>query len=230
MATISSAGIGSGLDVESLVTKLVSLERTPITQLATRTDGLKTELSSFGKVQSALSTLRDAAAKLTNPTTWAGTLATSSDATAVTASATDGAAIGNVSVQIDKLAQAQTLVSSKTYTGPTATVGSGTLTIQLGTWATDTAGDVTGFTDKPDTAAAKPGDLRAAADKAAARASANADQPQATSALQAGHDQPAAAALEARASPAGARAPWCRAWRRRSRRPWPWRSRTSPPS
>lgn len=153
MATISSAGIGSGLDVESLVTKLVSLERTPITQLATRTDGLKTELSSFGKVQSALSTLRDAAAKLTNPTTWAGTLATSSDATAVTASATDGAAIGNVSVEINKLAQAQTLVSSKTYTGPTATVGSGTLTIQLGTWATDDDGNVTGFTDKPNTAA-----------------------------------------------------------------------------
>ena len=54
MATISSAGIGSGLDVESLVTKLVSLERTPITQLATKTDGLKTELSAFGKVQSCL--------------------------------------------------------------------------------------------------------------------------------------------------------------------------------
>ena len=34
MATITSAGIGSGLDIESLVSKLVSAERTPITQLA----------------------------------------------------------------------------------------------------------------------------------------------------------------------------------------------------
>lgn len=54
-------------------------------------------------------------------------------------------------------------------------------------------------TDKPDTAAAKPGDLRAAADKVATRASANADQPQATSALQAGPDQPAAAPAPAAA-------------------------------
>lgn len=151
MATISSAGIGSGLDIESLVSKLVAAERTPITQLAQRTDNLKTELSTYGKVQSALSTLRDAASKLTAPTAWGGTLATSSDTTAVTVSAGTGAAIGNVSVDVKQLAQAQTLVSGTAYASSTTTVGQGSLTITLGTWATDgaTPPTYTGFTDKP---------------------------------------------------------------------------------
>lgn len=148
MATITSAGIGSGLDIESLVSKLVAAERTPITQLAKRTDGLKTELSAFGKVQSTLSTLRDAAAKLTSPATWGGTLATSSDTSSVAVSAGTGAAIGSVSVEVSKLASSQTLVSGTPYAASTTTVGQGSLTITLGAWATDAAGAVTGFTDK----------------------------------------------------------------------------------
>jgi flagellar hook-associated protein 2 len=148
MATISSAGIGSGLDVESLVTKLVAAESTPITQLSQKTDGLKTELSSFGKVQGVLATLRDAAAKLTSPSTWGGTLATSSDPSSVSVSAGDGAAIGNVSVQVNQLASAQTLVSNTSYSSSTATVGQGSLTITLGAWSTDSTTGATTFTDK----------------------------------------------------------------------------------
>jgi flagellar hook-associated protein 2 len=150
MATITSAGIGSGLDIESLVSKLVASERTPITQLTQKTEGLKTELSAFGKVQSTLATLRDAAAKLTSPSSWAGTLATSSDPTAVSVSAGAGAAIGNVAVQVNQLASAQTLVSGTSYASSTTTVGQGSLTITLGAWATDgaTPPTYTGFTDK----------------------------------------------------------------------------------
>ncbi|MCY4743639.1 flagellar filament capping protein FliD [Pelomonas sp. UHG3] len=150
MATISSAGIGSGLDIESLVSKLVAAERTPITQLNTRIDGLKTELSSYGKVQSALSTLRDAASRLTTPASWSGSLATSSDPTLVSVTAGSSAAIGTVSVKVDALAQSQTLVSSNAVASATTTVGQGSLTITLGKWTTD-GGDpptYTGFTDK----------------------------------------------------------------------------------
>ena len=150
MATISSAGIGSGLDIESLVSKLVAAERTPITQLSQKIDGLKTELSAFGKVQSALSALRDAASKLTAPGNWGGTLATSSDPTAVTASAGSGAVVGNVSVQVNQLASSQTLVSGTAYANASTVVGQGSLTITLGAWATDgaTPPTYTGFTDK----------------------------------------------------------------------------------
>ncbi|PTT76217.1 flagellar hook protein [Pelomonas sp. HMWF004] len=147
MATISSLGIsGSGLD-ETVITKLMAVERQPITQLSTKTEGLKTQLSAFGKVQSALSTLRDAAAKLTKPDTWGGSLATSSDPTTVSVSAGTGAAIGNVSVEVKALAQSQTLVSGTPYASSTTTVGQGSLTITLGAWATDADGNTT-FTDK----------------------------------------------------------------------------------
>lgn len=150
MPTITSAGIGSGLDIESLVSKLVSAERIPITQLTKRTDGLKTELSAFGKLQGALSTLRDAASKLTTPGTWGGTLATSSDPTSVGVSAGAGAAIANVAVDVKQLAQSQTLVSRTAYPNATTALGQGSLTITLGAWATDGADPptYTGFTDK----------------------------------------------------------------------------------
>ncbi|MFN3304274.1 MAG: flagellar filament capping protein FliD [Roseateles sp.] len=144
MSTISSAGIGSGLDIESLVSKLVAAERTPITQLTKRTEGLKTELSVFGKIQSALSTLRDAASRLTSPGTWSGTLATSSDPSTVTVSAGNGAAIGNVAVKVEALAQSQTLVSGTPYASASTVVGEGSLTITLGAWNADN----TAFTDK----------------------------------------------------------------------------------
>ncbi len=150
MASISSAGIGSGLNVEDLVAKLVAAERTPITQLTQKTEVIKTELSAYGKVQSALATLRDAASKLTSPTSWSGSLATSSNPTSVAVTAGNGAAIGNVAVSVSKLAQSQTLVSNAPYASSTTTVGQGSLTITLGAWVTDGADPptYTGFTDK----------------------------------------------------------------------------------
>jgi flagellar hook-associated protein 2 len=148
MATITSAGIGSGLDIESLITKLLSVERVPITQITQKTDGLKTELSAFGKTQSALSSLRDAAAKLTNIDTYGGSQVTSSDTTAVTATAGSGAAVGNVSVAVSQLATAQTLVGP-TVASSTTSLGQGSITIQLGSYGTDATGNPT-FTDKAD--------------------------------------------------------------------------------
>jgi len=152
MATITSAGIGSGLDIEGLVSKLVAVERTPIDQLTKKTDTLKTELSSFGQVQSKLSALRDAAAALTNPSTWGGNLATSSDPSAVTVTAGSGAALGNVSVQVNQLATSQTLASTPLATA-TTTLGQGSLTIQLGSFGTDADTGAATFTPKAGSAA-----------------------------------------------------------------------------
>ena len=146
MATISSLGLGSGLDVETIITKMMAIEQQPINDITKKTDGLKTKLSTYGQVQSALSTLRDASAKLTNPDTWAGSKATSSDTSAISVTASSGAAVSNASISVTQLAAAQTLATS-TFSSPTATVGQGSLTIELGTWATDANG-VTSFSSK----------------------------------------------------------------------------------
>lgn len=136
MATITSAGIGSGLDIESLISKLVANERTPIKQLQTRTSDLQTKLSAFGKLQSGLSTLRDAAAKLSRPDMWTANLPSSTDPASVTVSAGTASIPGNFSVSVQKLATSQTL-SSKVLPAAPAAIGSGFLTIQLGSWNAD---------------------------------------------------------------------------------------------
>lgn len=147
MATISSPGIGSGLDVNSIVTQLVAVERQPINQLQTQASALQTKLSTFGKVQSDLSALRDAAAALTSPATWNQTSGTSSN-TASVGVTTDATNLpGTYSVQVTQLAQAQSNIS-KTYAAATDPVGQGTLHIELGTWGAGNS-----FTPQPGTAA-----------------------------------------------------------------------------
>ncbi|MDH0865128.1 flagellar filament capping protein FliD [Mitsuaria sp. GD03876] len=135
MASITSTGLGSGLDVESIVTKLVSLEKQPITDLQSRTDTIKTQISEYGKIKSAFSAMRDAAAKLSNPSTWAALTATSSDTTMATVIAGAGSGAGSYTLSVANLASPQSLASKAFATN--ATVGSGSMTIELGQWSAD---------------------------------------------------------------------------------------------
>ncbi len=143
MATISSPGVGSGLDVNSIVTQLVAVERQPIVQLQTQATSLQTKLSAFGKLQSDLSTLRDAASALTSPSTWNQTSGSSSDAASVSVTTDASNRPGSYSVQVTQLAQSQSNIS-KTYSAATDLVGEGTLHIELGSWGTGNS-----FTAKP---------------------------------------------------------------------------------
>lgn len=143
MATISSLGIGSGLDVNSIVTQLVALERRPIEQLQTAKSGLNSQLSAFGRIQGALDSLRSAARTLTNTSTWAATTATSSDTAALGASSSSTATPGAYAVNVAWLAATQ-LNATSALPSASEVVGEGTLHIQLGTWADD----LSGFTPK----------------------------------------------------------------------------------
>lgn len=147
MATISSPGVGSGLDVNSIVTQLVAIERAPISQLQREASSLQTKLSAFGKLQSNLSAVRDAAAALTRSSTWSQTTGTSSDASAVAVTTDANNLPGNFAVQVTQLASTQSNVS-KSYASTSELVGEGTLRIELGTWGAGNS-----FTAKPDTTA-----------------------------------------------------------------------------
>jgi len=143
-ATITSLGIGTnGLDLESLLSKQVAAESQPLNDLNAQTQTLQTQLSALGQVQSSLSALHDAAAALTDPSTWGATQSSSSDATSVSVTTDSTAPTGSVSVAVSQLATAQT-IASNTFANTTDSVGDGTLTIQLGTWSADG----TGFTAK----------------------------------------------------------------------------------
>lgn len=137
MATISSLGIGSGIDINTMVTQLVALERRPITQLQTAATRLNTQISSLGKMQSLLSTLQDTANALTSSTLWSGSTATSADDSAVLPVGGSSATPGHYAVTVQSLAAPQTLVSSTVFSATTDLVGAGTLTLDIGTWNAD---------------------------------------------------------------------------------------------
>ncbi|MDP4302042.1 flagellar filament capping protein FliD [Leptothrix discophora] len=128
MSSISSAGIGSGLDVNSIVTQLMAVEKAPLQQMQTATSKIQNQLSAYGKIQSFVSTLRDASSKLTSATTWNDTTATSGDSSVFTATTDGTAQAGNYTLSVQQLATAQT-VASPASAFP---VGAGVLRIQDG--------------------------------------------------------------------------------------------------
>lgn len=147
MATISSAGIGSGLDVNGIISQLMAIERRPLDALEKEESAVKSQISTFGKLQDLVAGMRDKAGTLSSLTLWGRTTGTSSDPSAVKISTSAGAATGGYSVAVQQLAAGQT-VSSRAFASSTTagSFGPGTLTIELGRWVGDPT--VTGFTPK----------------------------------------------------------------------------------
>jgi len=112
-STWSSLGVGSGLDLESLVTGLMSVERQPLETLKTQLSSYNTKISALGTLTSKLSALQTAAKDLKPATlqsaldkygTFTGKLGNESVATAEIGS---GASSGSYSLEVTQLAQAQ---------------------------------------------------------------------------------------------------------------------------
>lgn len=131
---ISSTGIGSGLDVSSIVSQLVALEKKPLATLQSSANRIQTQISTYGQVQSLMSDLSAAATALTKTSLWTQNTANSSNIATLTATAKAGAASGAYSIQVNQLASAQSLASG-TFTNSASVLGSGKLTIEIGTWS-----------------------------------------------------------------------------------------------
>jgi len=140
MATITSLGAGSGLDLESLLTNLMTAESAPLTALQKKVSSYNTKISSLGTLKSKLSALQTAAAALktevgkTALDKFASYTATVADTTVATATATTGAVAGTYALNVTQLAQAQRFVSS-TFASTSTAVGSigDTLTFDFAT-------------------------------------------------------------------------------------------------
>ena len=143
VGSITSTGIGSGLDVASILSKLMAIEQRPLTLLQSQASSLNTRLSNVGKMQGYFSTLRDKSNALTGTALWGGTIATSADTTAVKVSTSTGAVAGNYAVNVARLAVGQT-VTGAALASSAATLGEGTLTIEMGAYGSgDPAADFT---------------------------------------------------------------------------------------
>jgi len=130
--TISFSGLGSGLDVQGIVSALVNAEGQPRQQLLqSQLDGYNTTLSALGKLKSAASAVQTAAEAFQNLDTFRTRTATSANDGIVSAKAIPGTALGTYQVEVQHLAAAQKLASAG-YASETSTVGSGQLTITSG--------------------------------------------------------------------------------------------------
>jgi flagellar hook-associated protein 2 len=132
MASLSSPGIGSGLDVNGLVTQLVTAAKTaPQNAIDTRRNSNGAELSAIGSLTSALSALQDSLSSLTDGSAFTQFLATASSTDHFSAIADSTAAAGTYSVNVSQLATAEK-ASSGAFAANT-TLSSGELTIAVGT-------------------------------------------------------------------------------------------------
>ena len=144
MPIITATGVGSGLDLNGLIDKLVAAERNPkVFRLDIKEAGFQAKISAFGTLKSALSSFQSSLISLTTLATFQTRTATLSDLSLFSVSATSIASAGTYSIEVTQLAQSHT-VTSKAFTNVTDTVGTGTLTFQFGTYAAST------FTPNPD--------------------------------------------------------------------------------
>lgn len=161
MAAITSAGLGSGLDIEGLVTKLVAVEGQPATsRLATKEAKLQADLSALGSLKGALSAFQTSIQGLQEVSAFKVYTAISSNTDLFTVSANSSAVAGSFSIKVEQLAQSAKMRSGD-FSSDTAVLGAGTLKIDLGassfTISTDATTTLAGVRDAINQASDNPG-------------------------------------------------------------------------
>ena len=162
---LSAAGIGSGLDVDSIVSQLMVFERRPLTALQDQLADIDTKISALGELKSALSTFQTAMKDLSTPAALKVFTSTSGNDDVFTASATSTAAASSFQVEVVRLAERHKFASAEML--DTDTIGgnnndaleiqvgpdsANTLTVDLGT--ASTLGEIR---DAINTSASNPG-------------------------------------------------------------------------
>jgi flagellar hook-associated protein 2 len=133
MAGLSSPGLGSGLEINSLVTQLVAAEKqAPQAQITRSQTKTVTTISALANLKGALGGFNAALDPLKSLDAFNGRVATPDDIDFFTASATSKAAAGVYDIEVLKVASAHQIKSKEFATGAGQVVGTGTLTIKAG--------------------------------------------------------------------------------------------------
>lgn len=127
---ISSTGIGSGLDVNTIVSSLMASESVPLDRLKAKETSFNAKLSAFGTIKSAISTFQTALKGMASGALSAQT-STSSDTSILTVSTDTTAVSGNYAIEVTQLAQSHKRISAGSADTTTA-FASGTMSIQIG--------------------------------------------------------------------------------------------------
>jgi len=129
---ISVPGVGSGLDINSIVESLVAAEGNAKTALlANKSSETQAEITAFGSLKSILAVFLNSATKLKTASTYAASSATSAAPSVYTATTSGSVAAGVYSIEVRDYAEAQKLLTTA-YADEDTVVGTGTLTISTG--------------------------------------------------------------------------------------------------
>lgn len=121
MASISSLGIGSGLDLNNLLDKLTKAEQQRLTPYTTQQTSYNAKLTAYGTLKSSLEKFDNLSKALAKPEFFNNTTASEHDQFKVTTNAKS--VPGNYSIEVLRLAQPQTLTTQTEIQDQTAKLG-----------------------------------------------------------------------------------------------------------
>ncbi|HEX5539879.1 MAG TPA: flagellar cap protein FliD N-terminal domain-containing protein, partial [Methylophilaceae bacterium] len=130
---ISSPGIGSNLDINSIIQGLMNAEQGPLNLVNQQKADFQSQISAYGTLKSSLASFQTAVGKLSSMDKFTAQTAVSSNTSAFTATANGDAVESNYAISVAQLAQPQKLAMAGVADQYSA-IGTGTLTISFGSY------------------------------------------------------------------------------------------------
>ncbi len=133
MPTVQSLGVGSGIDIDNIITALVDAEKVPQEKkLDSEKETIDAQISAFGTLKSKLSDIQTKANALKLTNNFDKFTATSSSQTTFTATANSLASNGSYDIKVTQTAQNHTLATTA-FTSIDDAIGTGSITVKFGT-------------------------------------------------------------------------------------------------
>lgn len=117
----------TNLDINSIISQLMTVERQPLSKLDVKEASYQAKLSAYSSVKGAVSSFQSALQSLSNAANFQPLKATPSDATVFSATASSTAVAGTYTLEVSSLTQAQKLAAAG-QSSSTAAIGTGTST------------------------------------------------------------------------------------------------------
>jgi flagellar hook-associated protein 2 len=133
-ASIYISGLSSDLDTSGILTALKNVAEVPITLLENRKAAYEEEVSAWQTLNTKLLAFKTASFKLSYANAFSATTASSTNDSILTATGGTGAAVGDYNLTVQSVAKAH-IVATQGYANQTDLVGSGTISVSVGSGA-----------------------------------------------------------------------------------------------
>jgi flagellar hook-associated protein 2 len=127
----TGVGLISGIDTGTIIDQLMALEQQPVTLLQSRIDSSNQEKVAFTDLMTRLSSMKLSAQQLEKPQTFQAATTASSNEGVLTATASNGAAVGSYQFQVARLVTTQQSITGG-FADTKSKIGAGTITIEMG--------------------------------------------------------------------------------------------------